>query len=86
MEKHRAARALLAAGEPLGLLAQDPEIWLRRAARAVIDEAAVNAFIEARAAARKARNFSEADRLRASLLAEGIILEDTPAGTTWRRA
>lgn len=86
IERHRAGRALLAAGAPLGLLAQDPETWLRRGDGGEIDEAAVNAFIEARAAARKARNFSEADRLRAGLLAEGIILEDTAAGTTWRRA
>jgi cysteinyl-tRNA synthetase len=42
--------------------------------------------IQERDAARKQRDFATADRLRAELLAEGIILEDTPTGTTWRRA
>ena len=43
----------------------------------------INALIEERAAAKAARNFAEADRIRADLLAEGILLKDTPAGTTW---
>jgi cysteinyl-tRNA synthetase len=43
-------------------------------------------MVEARGAAKKARDFAEADRIRAELAAEGIVLEDGPAGTTWRRA
>ncbi len=45
----------------------------------------IEAMIEARNAARKARAFAESDRIRDELLARGIILEDTPAGTRWRR-
>jgi cysteinyl-tRNA synthetase len=48
-------------------------------------EAEVETLIEARNAARKARNFAESDRIRDELLSNGIILEDTPAGTRWRR-
>jgi cysteinyl-tRNA synthetase len=45
----------------------------------------IDALIEARAAAKKVKNFAEADRIRKELLEAGIVLEDTPQGTTWRR-
>jgi cysteinyl-tRNA synthetase len=45
----------------------------------------IETLIEARNAARKARNFKESDRLRDELLARGVVLEDTPGGTRWRR-
>jgi cysteinyl-tRNA synthetase len=45
----------------------------------------VESLIEARNAARRARNFAESDRIRDELLAKGILLEDTPGGTRWRR-
>ena len=46
----------------------------------------IDQMIEARIAAKKAKNFAEADRIRKELMEAGIVLEDTPQGTTWRRA
>jgi len=52
----------------------------------VRDENLINTKIEARIAAKKAKNFAEADRIRKELLEAGIVLEDSATGTTWRRA
>jgi cysteinyl-tRNA synthetase len=62
----------------------DPVLDLYPERDTTLDEE-VERMIEARQAARKARNFAESDRLRDELLARGIILEDTPAGVRWRR-
>jgi len=50
------------------------------------DADGIDALIGLRAAAKKAKNYAEADRIRRELLAAGIVLEDTAHGTTWRRA
>jgi cysteinyl-tRNA synthetase len=79
------ARQLRRLAEPLGLLQRDPVLFLRGGG-ADDDAARIEALIAERTAAKKARNFAEADRLRAALTAEGVVLEDGPGGTTWRRA
>jgi len=78
------AGLLKSLGGVLGLLQSDPRVYLT--AGAALDEAAILAQIEARAAAKLARDFAEADRIRKSLLESGVVLKDTPAGTTWETA
>jgi cysteinyl-tRNA synthetase len=70
------------AGAMLGLLQRDPEEWARGDAA---EAARIDALVAARIAARKARDFAEADRIRKELAAEGVEIMDSAAGSTWRK-
>ena len=78
------AGLLKALGACLGLLQGDPREFLR--AGATLDETTIADLIAQRAAAKAGRNFAEADRIRADLLAQGIVLKDSAQGTTWEAA
>ncbi|MBK9956086.1 MAG: cysteine--tRNA ligase [Rhodocyclaceae bacterium] len=80
------ATQLKALGGVLGLLQRNATEFLQAAPESGLANEAIDAMIVARAAAKKARNFAEADRIRDELKTAGIVLEDGPGGTTWRRA
>jgi cysteinyl-tRNA synthetase len=79
--------SLRAGGQTLGLLQQDPEAWFRwtPAGSSGPTDAEIETAIAARQAARKKKDFKESDRIRDELKAKGVILEDGPKGTTWKR-
>ena len=81
----KAGLQLKALGGVLGILQRDPDEFLH-AGRGGPSEAEIQEKIAARLAARKAKDYAEADRIRQSLEGDGVILEDGPKGTTWRRA
>ena len=85
----RLGRDLRAVGWALGILGDDPVRYAharrdRLAARRGLDGARVQALLDERAAARKAKDFTRADGVRGELTAMGIEILDTPAGTDWR--
>jgi cysteinyl-tRNA synthetase len=79
-----AASLLRSLGATLGLLQQPPTDYLRAGSQ--VDERWIGSMIEARKAAKAARNFAEADRIRQELLSMGIVLQDSAQGTTWVKA
>ena len=83
-----AAATLRAMSATLGVLQQDPDAYLKRSAGdKTISDADIETLLDARRAARAAKNFAESDRIRDQLAAAGILLEDKAGGTTqWRRA
>jgi cysteinyl-tRNA synthetase len=83
----RLAAQLKGLGGVLGLLERDPIAFLQAGSpdADVLTPEAIEAKVAARNAAKKAKNFAAADLIRDELKAAGIVLEDGPGGTTWRR-
>ena len=86
-DKARLKAELLAAGALLGVLQQDPAVWLKSSSSTTgVDPSAVENLIAARNAARQTRDFKEADRIRDEIAALGVVIEDRADGTHWRMA
>lgn len=86
-EKAAAKAKLLASAHLLGLLYQDAEEWFRSGSTATegLSESEIETLIQKRADARKAKDFATADAVRKELAEKGIVIEDTPSGTQWKR-
>ena len=78
------AALLRALGGCIGILQDEPQRFLQ--AGSVLDDAAIRTLIDQRAEAKANRDFATADRIRADLLAQGIMLKDSASGTTWATA
>jgi cysteinyl-tRNA synthetase len=81
----QAAALLKGLGATLGVLQQLPRHYMQGGSGS-LDDTHIRQQIEARVAAKQARNFGEADRIRAALAAQGVLLQDSPQGTTWVKA
>jgi cysteinyl-tRNA synthetase len=87
-EASSAKAELLAGGRLLGILESDPEAWFTEAIAsgpAPPSADKIETLIKERLTARQNRNFGRADEIREQLLEQGVLLEDGPEGTVWRR-
>jgi len=86
VEQAAVRTAMLTSAKLLGLLWSDPEVWFRGGAGVDdLDEVKIQHLIEARTTARTSKDFAEADRVRDTLKAMGVVLEDGAGGTMWKR-
>ena len=87
-QQQTAKASLLAAGELLGLLQEDPGQWLKgqtpQSTGADLKESTIDQWVAKRSQARKDRDFAESDRIRDFLAEHGIVLDDGPNETRWR--
>ena len=84
-EAKKTATVLVRLGEILGLLQQDPDDFFQADTAGELSAEDIEAKIQARADARKAKDFAGADRIRDELIEQGVILDDSREGTSWRR-
>ena len=84
-ERARAKAQFLADAEMLGLMYNEPQAWFR-GGKYFDDETEIESFIAQRAEAKRNKDWALADQIRNDLKTRGIILEDGPTGTTWKRA
>lgn len=86
-DKARLKGLLLAAGDMLGILQQDPEAWFKQArgGEESISAEEIEVLIGERVQSKKNRDFARADEIREELKSKGVVLEDSREGTKWRR-
>lgn len=85
-EAKAAAAVMVRLGDVLGLLQQDPDAFFQSDTGGELSAENIEAQIQARADARKAKDFAGADRIRDELAEQGITLDDSREGTSWRRS
>ena len=88
-QKKQLKTQILLAGQRMGILQQNPQQWLEqqkidKTQQVGLTVQEIETLLATRTAYRKAQDFARADAVRDQLLRQGIILDDTPQGTTWR--
>ena len=82
-QANKLASSLISLAEPLGILQQDPELYLK--AGVLLSEDKIDALIKERELARTNKDFKRSDQIRDELINMNIVLEDSVEGTSWRR-